>query len=115
MAQTSKKQLMKYIELLKKSKNIVIDVPNKRSPWFNYLKPMFTGRKHIHDHSYTTKEIKQMLKKSGFKDIESNRILFTPKGTPKILLGFMKWIDLIGEHLPIINEFSGIIVCKAMK
>lgn len=110
-----RKAIGEIYRVVKKDKNVVIDIPNKYSPWFNYLKPMLTGRKHIHDHSYTTEEIKEMFQEAGFKNIEARRILFTAKAIPNFLLIFMKLIDYIMEHLPIINQFAAIIVCKATK
>jgi len=109
------KAINEMYRVVQKGKNIVIDFPNKRSPWFNYLKPLLTGKKHIHDHHYTTNEIKQMLQNAGFREIEAKRILYTPKATPSAMLGFMKGIDFVGERLPLINEFAAIIVCKGIK
>ena len=109
------KAINEMYRVVQKGKNIVVDFPNKRSPWFNYLKPWLMGKKHIHDHQYTTNEIKQMLQNAGFREIEAKRILYTPKSTPSAVLGFMKGIDFIGERLPLINEFAAIIVCKGRK
>jgi len=109
------KAIKEIYRVVQKGKNIVIDFPNKRSPWFNYLKPWLMGKKHIHDHQYTANEIKQMLQNAGFREIEAKRILYTPKATPSAMLGFMKGVDFIGERLPFINEFAAIIVCKGRK
>lgn len=109
------KAINEMYRVVQEGKNIAIDFPNKRSPWFNYLKPGLMGKKHIHDHQYTTNEIKQLLQNAGFREIETKRILYTPKATPPALLGFMKGVDFIGERLPLINEFAAIIVCKGRK
>ena len=109
------KAINEMYRAVQKGKNIVIDFPNKRSPWFNCLKPWLMGKKHIHDHQYTTNEINQMLQNAGFREIEAKRILYTPKATPSAMLGFMKGIDFIGERMPLINEFAAIIVCKGIK
>lgn len=109
------KAINEMYRVVQKGKTIVIDFPNKRSPWFNYLKPWLMGTKHIHDNHYTTNEIKQMLQNAGFEEIEAKRILYTPKATPSAMLGFMKGVDFVGERLPFINEFAAIIVCKARK
>ena len=111
------KAINEMYRVVQKGRNIAIDfpIPNKRSPWFNYLKPWLMGKKHIHDHQYTTNEIEQMLQNAGFREIEAKRILYTPKATPSAMLGFMKGVDFIGERLPLINEFAAIIVCKGRK
>ena len=109
------KAINEMYRVVQKGKNIVIDFPNKRSSWFNYLKPWLLGKKHIHDHQYTTNEIRQLLQNAGFREIEAKRILHTPKATPSAMPGFMKGADFAGERLPFINEFAAIIVCKGIK
>jgi len=89
--------------------------PNKRSPWFNYLKPLLTGETHIHDNQYSTSECKMFLKNAGFREVKAKRILYTPKSTPSYLLGVMKGVDFIGERMPVINEFAAIIMCRGIK
>jgi len=91
-----------------------VDFPNKRSPWFNYLKPWLTGTRHIHDHHYLTQEVKSFLQNAGFQEILIKRILYTPKLIKPILLKFMKCVDFVGE-LPILNNFASIIMCRGRK
>lgn len=109
------KAINEMYRIMKNNKKIIIDFPNKYSPWFNYIKPMLTGKKHIHDHSYSSKEIRHMLQEAGFENIETKTILFTAKATPEWLLGLMKGVDYIFERLPLINQFAGIVVCKGTK
>ena len=109
------KAINEIFRVIKKGKSAVVDFPNKRSPWFNYLKPLLTGETHIHDNQYSTSECKMFLKNAGFRDVKAKRILYTPKSTPSYLLGVMKVVDFIGERMPVINEFAAIIMCRGIK
>jgi len=109
------KAINEIFRVIKKGKSAVVDFPNKRSPWFNYLKPLLTGETHIHDNQYSTSECKMFLKNAGFREVKAKRILYTPKSTPSYLLGVMKGVDFIGERMPVINEFAAIIMCRGIK
>ena len=97
--------------VIKERGTAVVDFPNKVSPWFSYLKPWLTGSKHIHDHHYSTREIEDFFRNSGFQEIRSKRILYTPKFINPILLQGMKCVDFVGE-LPFLNHFAAIIMCR---
>ena len=109
------KAIDETFRVVKHGKTVVVDFPNKLSPWFNYIKPKIFGRKHIHDHSYTSSEIESFFKKAGFCDIKVKRILYTPKLTPPLILGLMKCLDFVGERTPIVNEFASIVMCRGVK
>jgi ubiquinone/menaquinone biosynthesis C-methylase UbiE len=93
----------------------VVDFPNKRSPWFKILKPLLTGETHIHDHQYTTRQVKRMLKTAGFQDVHLRRILYTPKSIPDWILPIMKVIDFIGERTPILKLYASIVMGSGNK
>jgi len=93
----------------------VVDFPNKRSPWFTFMKPLLTGQTHIHDHQYTTGQIKRMLQEAGFRKVSLRRILYTPKTIPGWALPAMKVIDYVGERTPGFNQFASIIVAGGHK
>lgn len=93
---------------------VVVDFPNKISPWFKYLKPLLTGNTHIHDHHYSTREVRAFLQRSGFQEIRMKRILYTPKFIGPTLLKGMKCADFVGE-LPPLNHFAAIIMCRGRK
>lgn len=109
------KAINEIFRALKKGKSAVVDFPNRRSPWFGYLKPLLTGETHIHDNRYSTSECKMFLKNAGFREIRAKRILYTPKSTPSYLLSVMKGVDFIGERIPGINEFAAIVMCGGIK
>ncbi len=100
--------------ILKRHKSVVLDFQNKRSPWFNYLKPRLTGTTHIHDHQYSTREVKHFLHNAGFQQITAKRILYTPKFIGPNLLKIMKYVDIVGES-PGFNHFAAIIMCGGIK
>jgi ubiquinone/menaquinone biosynthesis C-methylase UbiE len=108
------KAVHEMFRVVKRHRPIAVDFPNRRSPWFNYLKPWFAGTRHIHDHFYLTSEAIAFLRNAGFEEILAKRILYTPKSTWPALLGVMKGVDVIGE-LPLINQFAAIIMCAARK
>lgn len=108
------KAVNEIFRVVKKHNAVVLDFPNKRSPWFNYLKPWLMGGGHIHDHHYSTREANSFLQKAGFREIRVKRILFTPKSINPGLLRVMKGIDIIGEA-PILNQFAAIIMCTGKK
>lgn len=93
----------------------VVDFPNKWSPWFTLLKPLLTGRTHIHDHQYATGQVKEMLEVAGFQDISLRRILYTSKLVPGWLLPMMKVIDYVGERTPGFNQLASIIIARGCK
>ncbi|MFH0777400.1 MAG: class I SAM-dependent methyltransferase [Candidatus Eisenbacteria bacterium] len=108
------KAINEMFRVVKRQKPVVVDFPNRRSPWFNYLKPWFTGSRHIHDHFYLTNEVVAFLGNAGFQGISATRILYTPKSTWPALLKIMKLVDVVGE-LPLLNQFAAIIMCAARK
>jgi ubiquinone/menaquinone biosynthesis C-methylase UbiE len=93
----------------------VVDFPNRRSPWFTLLKPLLTGRTHVHDHHYTTSEAAAMMRAAGFREIEARRILFTPKTTPDWALPVMRAVDFLGERTPGLNRLASIIVVRGRR
>jgi len=108
------KAVNEIFRVIKKNKTAVMDFANKRSPWFNYLKPWLRGTRHINDHQYSTQGVKFFLQNTGFQGIRVKRILFTPKLVNPNLLKIMKGIDIIGE-LPVLNQFAAIVMCAGVK
>lgn len=94
---------------------VVIDFPNKYCPWFSFLKFLLGGHRHIHDHTYSTAEARRMMRQAGFVDIEVRRIFFFAKQFPSALVPLYKTIDFVGERLPGLDQFAGIIMCKGIK
>ena len=93
----------------------VVDFPNKRSPWFNLLKPLLTGQTHIHDHQYTTGQVRHMLQAAGFRQVSVRRILYTPKTIPSWVLPVMRVVDYVGERTPGLSQLASIIMVGGRK
>jgi len=94
---------------------VVVDFPNKYSPWFNFLKFLMGGERHIHDHTYSAQQACTMMARAGFINIEARRILFFAKQFPSALLSCYKAMDRIGETTPGLNRLAGIVMCKGEK
>ena len=110
-AQQAVKEIYRVV---KKNRSVVLDFPNKLSPWFNYIKPLLTGKKHIYDHHYSTNKVKEFFRNAGFQNIHVKRILYMPKFAGKTLFIFLKYAEKIGE-LPLLNNFASIIMCHGTK
>jgi ubiquinone/menaquinone biosynthesis C-methylase UbiE len=117
------KALKECFRLLKSKGCAVIDFPNKNCPWFLLLKPIAFAihkpalyeKKHIHDHVFSVRQIKDLMEKTGFVDVEVKQFLFTFKGLPAGLLPIVKVIDFVLEHIPFIRTTAAIIMVKGRK
>jgi ubiquinone/menaquinone biosynthesis C-methylase UbiE len=101
--------------VLKPGGRAVVDFPNKYCPWFEFLKFLMGGERHIHDHTYSTGQVKRMMQQAGFVNIRAKRIIFFSKGMPGSLTPLYKATDFVFERTPGINYFAGIIMCKGEK
>jgi SAM-dependent methyltransferase len=91
---------------------VVVDFPNKYCPWFEALKFLVGGERHIHDHTYSTRQVTEMMKAAGFVNIQAKRIIFFAKLFPGQFVSLYKAVDWIAERTPLLNQFAGIIMCK---
>ena len=94
---------------------VVVDFPNKYCPWFEILKFLVGGERHIHDHTYSTRQVVRMMEAAGFVNVRTKRIIFFAKLFPASLVPLYKLVDYVSERLPLINQFAGIIMCKGEK
>lgn len=109
------KAIQEIYRVLRPGGMVVVDFPNRWSPWFTVLKPLLTGRTHIHDHQYTTGQVKGMLREAGFQKICLRRILYTPKTIPGWVFPVMRIIDYVGERTPGFNQLASIIMAGGHK
>jgi SAM-dependent methyltransferase len=93
----------------------VVDVPNRRSPWYGPIKRVIGVEPHIHDRLYVKSELEAMMRSTGFTDLRSRHILFTSKRVPTPMLPAFKLLDRVLEPLPGLRELSGIVMTAGRK
>ena len=101
--------------VLKPGGRAVVDFPNKYCPWFEFLKFLAGGERHIHDHTYSAGEVRKMMQEAGFVNVESKTIIFFAKTFPGALTPLYKGADWLFERTPGLNYFAGIVMCKGEK
>lgn len=93
---------------------VVIDFPNRWSPWHFAIKPLLGIRKHVHDHLFSRNEAMELVKNAGFIIDGIEQFLFTSRRTPGYLLPFFKVFDRIFEGT-FLRRFAGIIMISARR
>lgn len=93
---------------------VVLDFPNKWSPWHVAIKPLLGIRKHVHDHLFSRDEAMLLVESAGFVIDEVQEFLFTSRRTPGYLLPLFKGIDRIFERT-FLRRFAGIIMISARR
>ena len=101
--------------VLKPAGRAVVDFPNKYCPWFEILKFLVGGERHVHDHTYSPRQVKRMMEQAGFANVEVKLIIFFAKQFPGFLTPLYKAVDAVCERTPGLNYFAGIIMCKGEK
>ena len=109
------KSLTEIRRVLKPGGRAVVDFQNKYCPWFEFLKFLVGGERHIYDHTYSTGQVKRMMHQAGFVNILVKRIIFFAKSMPGSLTPLYKATDFVFERTPGLNYFAGIIMCKGEK
>ena len=109
------KSLSEIRRVLKPTGRAVVDFPNKYCPWFEVLKFLVGGERHVHDHTYSPQQVKRMMEQAGFAHVEVKLIIFFAKQFPGFLTPLYKAVDAVCEHTPGLNYFAGIIMCKGEK
>jgi ubiquinone/menaquinone biosynthesis C-methylase UbiE len=107
--------LLAIWRVLKPNGVAVVDFPNKYCPWFTVLKNHFGVETHIHDRQFSTRQVTELLRQTGFKAVSAKRILFTTYVLPNRLLPIFKTIDVVGERLPLVNQTAGIIMARGTR
>ena len=109
------RSLREVRRVLRPGGRAVVDFPNKYCPWFEFLKFVMGGERHIHDHTYSTAQVRRMMERAGFVNIEARRIIFFSKLFPANLVLLYKAVDAIAERIPGFNHSAGIIMCRGEK
>jgi ubiquinone/menaquinone biosynthesis C-methylase UbiE len=109
------RSLTEIRRVLRPGARVVVDFPNKYCPWFEVLKFVVGVERHIYDHTYSTRQVLQMMRASGFVNVRAKRIIFFAKQFPGQLVSLYKLVDSLAERTPVINQFAGIIMCTGEK
>lgn len=109
------KPLKAIYSKLKPTGIAIVDFPNKKCPWHGLIKPLLGMRPHIHDRLFTIEQVESFYKEAGFTDVAVKQILFTSRQLPGFLLPPFFLLDLIGERIPGVAGYSGIIMIKGKK
>jgi SAM-dependent methyltransferase len=93
----------------------VVDVPNRRCPWYGPVKGTLGIDPHIHDRLYAREEIAAMMAASGLEDVVTRTILFTTKRAPAALVPLCRILDGVLERTPGARELAGIVMAAGTR
>lgn len=94
--------------------SVVVDFPNKYSPYFLFLKRLFMAP-HPHDRHFSITEARHLFETTNLTPISCKTILITPKTAPDACLPALVFFERIIEATPILNRLASIIVCSGRK
>ena len=106
--------LARIFQTLAPGGRLVVDFPNRRSPWHFLLKPLAGIQRHSHDHLYTKRQAVRLVSDAGFTDVQAVEFLFTTKRLPNAVLPLFKLADRLFEATPC-RMFAGIIMVSARR
>ena len=92
----------------------IVDFPNRRSPWHRLIKPAMGIAPHIHDRLFTAEEAETLFREAGFRVDAVRQFLFTSRRLPSILLPLFRVADAVGERIPPLARYAGIIMVKGV-
>jgi SAM-dependent methyltransferase len=93
---------------------LVVDFPNRHSPWHLLIKSVAGIRRHDHDHLYTKREAIRLVQEAGFVDVRAVEFLFTTKRLPNAVLPLFRFADRILESTPL-RCLAGIVMVSARR
>lgn len=91
---------------------LVADFPNADCPWYGPVKRSLGIEPHIHDRLFRRGEVQGLLREAGWSDVRTRNILFTSKRVPDVLLPLFRGIDWVGERLPGVRRWTGILMAS---
>jgi ubiquinone/menaquinone biosynthesis C-methylase UbiE len=109
------KALSAIYKKLRRGGIVIVDFPNKYSPWHFLLKSLFNIGKHVHDTLYSKSSSIRLFENAGFEIKDVKLFLFTTKRLPNALLLIFRSIDSILEKIYPFNRLAGIIMVKGIK
>ncbi|MFX0197564.1 MAG: class I SAM-dependent methyltransferase [Candidatus Hodarchaeota archaeon] len=106
--------ILDFARVVKQGGRVVVDFPNKYSPYFLFLKQLFLKR-HPHDSPFSVGEVKRLFKKSNLSSIQFKLILITAKFFPDWVFPWIHVFEKLIEEIPLLNRLASIIVCAGKK
>lgn len=106
--------MLEFRRAVRRGGNVVVDFPNKWSPYFLFLKPLFL-KPHPHDKHFSVADVKRLFKQSMFLSTWYKIILITSKSFPEWVLPLFVSFERIIEAVPLLNRLASIIVCAGKK
>ncbi len=111
--------LKELYRVTKKGGTVIVDFPNKNSPWFlifqrfawKYILPQDKEC----DLHYTIKEAKTFMEKAAFHDITIKIDFWIARTTPTYIAPPFIALDIIMSHTPCIKNLGGAIMLKGVK
>jgi len=113
------KALKELHRVTKKGGAVIVDFPNKYSPWFIIFQRF--AYKYILPHDkecdihHTIKQSKELMKQAGFKDIEVKVDFWIARTTPNYLAPPFIILDQVMSNIPLIKNLGGAIIVKGVK
>jgi SAM-dependent methyltransferase len=104
--------LREFRRVTRSGGRLVADFPNADCPWYGPVKRSLGITPHIHDRLFRASEVHELLKEAGWSDVRTRNILFTSKRVPETWLPVFRWIDRIGERLPGVRGWAGIVMAS---
>ncbi len=94
--------------------SVVVDFPNKYSPYFLFLKRLLVAP-HPHDRHFSVNEVRRLFETAKLSSVCCKIILITSKSLPDACLPIIVFLEKIIEMTPILNGLASIIVCSGRK
>ncbi len=111
--------LRELYRVTKKGGRVVVDFPNKHSPWFLFCQRF--ARRYVLPHDkecdlyYARKDSIELMRSVGFRDVEAKVDLFIARTTPNYLAPPFIVLDQLLSHMPLVQKMGGAILLKGMK
>ena len=110
---TPEKSIKEIFRVLKPGGEVLIGTMNSRSLWFLFkrLKSKFVETAYRYARFYTPKELENLLKQSGFKEVQTRGVIFFPSFFPFVKLAY----QFDKKFSRILKSFGAFVVVKGKK
>jgi len=101
--------------VLRPGGTVAIDFPNANCPWYGPIKKAVGVETHIHDVLFQEHEVRALFAQAGFIDVDVRPMLFTSKRVPDPLLPAFRVLDAVGERIPGLRGYAGILMARGTR